>query len=711
MDAARARGAPDQRRGAKTAPRAGHAPHHAPGSTSGPLRVLGPTTSAIDLASAAGNRAFRQLLADQVDHVVQRVPVSYDDTGETLYEDPAAGQTQFQPTSYSSGTVAGGGGIQYEMTRSDTEVTVTVDILFVSQARDTRETLPDGRPNPNYQFYVGAETAIAADDPRRQFAVDRCATIGGTWNRYALVGRPLPPPAPSGGTGPTDAGTPLPGGTASPEPEEIRLPLNFVANPVFDPAASSHSKVRVFGPATAADRSGAHPIDSGNWYMNTTNYGDADVDAIYAHEYGHLVGLQDEYFRSNDQVHQTLHRMGGGAATSDAAVDRETLRRMVMAALGRALQSRLRSVIGEVSAAFMAQHELLRTQLKQAIRTTWQDPGLRAAIADTIRDEVPARYRSQVERVVEFQTARNLSNVLVANEAMTAMTAASVERSALSFFRRQFDAFVGSSFGVTGADGTRTTMSLELSGNVTGAASSGSGAAAGSALADRVVGAASVPIPAVRPSSTLVGQLNALPETWRTPGSGIDAAYSPAAVIPLVREAAAAAVATGAIGRIGSTNDLYRRVLGIVNGTVRASSRDAVTSFVDSAIHPAITSQVTALRGQIDTEVDAVMGLTAGAAAARSPRDPDITSIATQLHTLLQSQQNSGSWDQTADINPGASGSGVDVRYSMDTMMGTNVTGPEGFRADMIQPIVDQFNGNAALRDPRREEAFRPVRR
>ncbi len=681
----------------------------------------------LELATAAGNRAFGSLLASRLDPeqvTLQRVPVAYDDTGETLYEDPGTGQTQFQPTSYSSGTVAGGGGIQYEMARSGTEVTVTVNILFVSQARDTQETLPNGSPNPNYQGYVGPESVIAAEDPRRQFAIDRCSTIGATWGHYDLVGRALPAPATGGapagsaGTGPVDAGTPAPAAGVAPAPgpapapqPEIRLPLRFVANPVFDPTASSHSKVRVFGPATAADRAGAHPIDSGNWYMNTTNYGDADVDAIYAHEYGHLVGLQDEYFRSNDQVHQTLHRMGGGAANSDAALDRETLRRMVMAAMGRALYSRLRSLLSEVGRAFMTQHRLLRRQLADAIRASWQDAAVRAAIADTIRDEVPTRYRGHVERVVAFQTEGNLSNVSVADEALAQMTAAGVQGNALSFFGQQFDDFVGSSFGVTGADGTTTTMQAEMSGNVWGAASSGSGAAAGSAVADRVVGSASLPIPAIRPSSTLLGQLGAIPATWSTPGEGIDATYTPAVVTTAAREAATAVVTSGAIGRIASLSDLYRRVLGIVNGSARGSSQQAVHRFLDEALHPAITAQVTALRGQIDTEVDSVMGLPAGAAAARSPRDTNIASVASSLHALLQAQQNSASWNQSADINPGAGGAGTDVRYSMDTMMGNNTTGAGAFRADMIQPIVDQFNGNPVLRDPAREEAFRSVGR
>ncbi len=700
----------------------------------------GPRATERALASTIGNRAFASLVAATPAGagVVQRVPVSYADTGETLYEDPdpAAGQTQFQATAYGGGTIA------YDMARDPSGVTVTVRILFVNQARDERRTLPGGAPNPNFGADTGAQTAVPANDPRRQFAVDRCGTIGTTWNRYDLVGRRIAPPTPGapGATGPsgapgapgaaptgptpapaagtTPAATPAPAPAIGPpappaaDPSELKLPIRFVAQPVFDlsAAGTTHSTVSLFGMGTHADRSGAHPVDSGHWYMNTArNYAGMDLDAIYAHEYGHLIGLQDEYFRSNDQIHQSLHRMGGAARGSGQELDRQTVRRMVSIALRDALTPRLQASVGEISAAFVAKRAELRAQLAAAVRSTWADAGLRGGLAKQLHDEVPAGLRGELDAIVAFQTGANLSNVAVAGEAMGGFSTDAIERAVVGGFWRRFER---GDIGVTAGDGTATSISMEVSSNVSGAASAGgTSAAAGTAVADRVVGAATASgIPPVRPSSTLLGALAAIPAQWSSPGQGLDAAYTPGVVSPSLDAAVASAVTAGAFRRI-DRQALYRRVLSLVNSTVRASSRTAVTGFIDAAVRPQLDAQVGGLQSQIDAEVDAVMGLPAGAVASSAPRDPQVQAVAQQMHTLLQGQQNPSQRTAAADINPGSGGAGQDVRYSMSTMMGTNVTSPEGFRADMLQPVVDQFNGNAALRDPAAEEPFRAARR
>lgn len=674
------------------------------------------------LPSMIGNRAFAELVAADPPRLprpaVQRVQISTADAGETLYEDPGAGQTQFQPHSY------GSDGIRYEMTRSGDAVEVKVRILFVNQARDQRRNLPNGQPNPNFTQPVGPQTAVPANDPRRGFASGHCESIQRIWNgKYVLVGRRLPtapsgtppanPPAhPAPAPRVSPPAGPAPPAPTGPDPNEIRLPVRFAAEPVFDlaQAGTAHKTVRLFGPAVVADRSGAHPVDAGNWYMNTErNYAGMDMEAIYAHEYGHLIGLPDEYSRSNDQIHQQLHRMGGGAASSGAEMDRQTVRRMVATALVGALTGRLQATVQAVSAAFMAQKQNLRRQMIDAIRTTWGDSGLRDSVVAHIQPQVPERLQREVPGIVAFQMGQNLSNVTVATEALSGMTVRNIERRVVGLFRRRFQDVIWSPVSVTGADGTRTDVTMEFSQNVQNAATTGAGAAQGTAIADRVIGPAGPRIPPVGPSTTLIGQLEAIPATWNDPGAGLGDAYTPASVQDSLGAAIASVSATGAFIGI-NRQGLFRRVLSIVNSTVRETSREAVGRFLDAGVVPRVNAQADGVLNQIDNEVAQVMGMTAGTAAASAPRDPQIQAIATQMHTLLTSQQNPGSRTQAADINPGRGSAGMDVRYTASSMMGPNNTAPEGFRADMLQPVVDQFNSQPALRDPAVEEAFRGAR-
>ena len=72
-------------------------------------------------------------------------------------------------------------------------------------------------------------------------------------------------------------------------------------------------------------------------------------------EYGHLLGLHDEYSRSNDQVHQQLHLMGGKARKSHKALDAHTTRHMVTMALYPAIRAAMSSNIALAGAAIVVQ--------------------------------------------------------------------------------------------------------------------------------------------------------------------------------------------------------------------------------------------------------------------------------------------------------------------------------------------------------------------
>ena len=69
-------------------------------------------------------------------------------------------------------------------------------------------------------------------------------------------------------------------------------------------------------------------------------------DVIYAHEYGHMLGIPDEYSQSNEQLNALLHQAAPKtAASSRAALDKTTIERMALAALRDPLLAQLQAAI------------------------------------------------------------------------------------------------------------------------------------------------------------------------------------------------------------------------------------------------------------------------------------------------------------------------------------------------------------------------------
>jgi len=673
------------------------------------------------LASLIGNkRTAMALVRTSPKLYLQRVPVSYADQGETLYENPnmapgavpiaapTAAQKQFTATPYSQGT------INYDIDRTPSDVTVTVRIQFIDQKRGENQFLKDatgafvvvgGQKQPDPQFGQDVGPISAITDPERQkFAQARCEAVTKAWNHYDLQSKTIPkaPAAAPGGVPSAD------GGVAAPAeaPKEVKLPVKFVAQPVFDLAAKNvHSKIRLFSAATEANRAGAHPIDSGHWYLNSaTNYAGMDVDAIAAHEYGHLIGLQDEYFRSDDQAHQLIHRMGGGAKNSDKALDQHTLRQMVTLALFQPLNARVATNVDKVATTLLSSKEMLRKQLVGAVRTTWADAALRESMVKQIHPALKtAGLKRSLRSVVDFETTQNMPNLTRASEGMSEFTGAHIATTVLGGMSKWQSDVMGQGFTTTGGDGSSVTITSEYSQNVSQHATTGAGAAQGTALADSVIGGGAAPaaLSKIAPSATLLGQLDALPAQWKEPGKGLGAAYNAGVVTPQMQAVIDTAIATGLIPKIKSVGELYVRVLKLVTSTSQASAKGAVRKFVEDSILPKVNDQMKALSVHINAEVDTALGMPAGALAAKAGPDPNVKAVASQLHGLLKSQQNKASYDQKADLNPGAGAAGGDVRHTASTLMGTNVTDKSGARSDMIQPVVDQFN--AKLKQPDEE--------
>ncbi|GAA1668083.1 hypothetical protein GCM10009765_16740 [Fodinicola feengrottensis] len=313
------------------------------------------TQELLRLQQSAGNRAVTgAVTADRA--AVQRVPVTLGTRQETLFNQAGPGATA-APAVYGGNT-----GARADISRGGTPevATVTVRIRFFDQART-----PTGGN-------TGPRTALAPNDPRIAWATKVCTDAPGTWNnRGKLVSVRKPK------TGVGSWFSPDPGGP-------VQLPLVFRAVPVWDLASPADVEIAVFGQATTAGGP-QHPIDAGHYYMTKgANYPFPET-AIYAHEYGHLIGLPDEYSQSNPQMHALLHDMDPGtAAVRQAAMDNQAVRRMVLAALARPLYDQLARATGNIAAALKRGSVPMVTALGGQLRAAISDPAVRALFESAV---------------------------------------------------------------------------------------------------------------------------------------------------------------------------------------------------------------------------------------------------------------------------------------------------------------------------------------
>jgi hypothetical protein len=85
---------------------------------------------------------------------------------------------------------------------------------------------------------------------------------------------------------------------------------------------------------------------------------------IAAHEYGHLIGIPDEYSQSNEQMNALLHQAAPGTAPSaKRALDRKTVERMVLSSLRSPLLGALDTAMPSVTDALRAKRAAVKKQL------------------------------------------------------------------------------------------------------------------------------------------------------------------------------------------------------------------------------------------------------------------------------------------------------------------------------------------------------------
>ncbi len=147
--------------------------------------------------------------------------------------------------------------------------------------------LPGGPAGaPEVGQLVGSPTEIPAGDPRRDWATTMAGKAVAHWNgRLVFVGEEW---------------------NLLSENTTKRLPVTFGAVPVFDSGADADDNVIVHPAATVGGTTG-NRIDASNYYTAKNSDYPASADIIYAHEYGHLIGINDEYSQSNEQMNALSH--------------------------------------------------------------------------------------------------------------------------------------------------------------------------------------------------------------------------------------------------------------------------------------------------------------------------------------------------------------------------------------------------------------------
>jgi len=656
---------------------------------------------------AAGNRGVVHYIVPKGQHrIIQRVQITDPATQEVLNNtvDPTTNQFQTNTYNVTSTTITGAsaGGIRYEMTRSSSGVLVNVRIKFVSQRGAAPATSAFGQA---VQSMSGEQVATPVPPGQpQQLARNICKRVGSFWNgKFELVGQRRPPAggaSPDGGTGEA--------GTEAPAPEEVVLPVRFAATPVFDLNADAHSTVR-FDAVNAAG--GGNIIDAGNWYANVGTY-PGGVNDTYAHEYGHLLGIPDEYSLSNPNAHALMHQISPSEGTRmDRQLDEAGKRELIMSALRPHLQSRIGAIGGEVARALTSQQAAMSRALATGLRAAWRDGSVVPDAARQVREQLEAAGQTGTARmankVMRFEAFDNLSNITLADTVIAGeLDPAAIQRIITAAFTRAANSAQMSSVNLsyTNERGTASslTMSVDLAPAAQGASSPLNAAAA--TAASEAVGTPAAPgapgaAPPVYPSNTLIGQLTAMPGAWENVGDLMETAIGNMSTeITTALNTALGSDISGSVG--GDVRQLYQVLYNLVQNVSTTALQNTIRQFLDSQISPVINQQLTDLLSLIETEPSRHTRATGTGtdAAPDAPPSPALMTAATSMRTQAQQM-----------LNPPAPTAGgqpqQNVTYTASSLMGANAAG-QSLRAQQMTMIQDNFNSQTPHLRRANEDSF-----
>lgn len=622
------------------------------------------------LQRLVGNRA----VAAAMERVVQRVPVSVT-FSETLYTGEGAG-----------GKAAGGSfgqGGQFQMTRdADNAVNIDMKIKFVRQHRNTINKRPGHPSDPDVGDLTGPITELPEGD--RAWATTTSAAAVAHWNgRLVLVGKDKPRP---------DAAE-----------VDKRLKVVFKATPTFGKNDVADQTVVVHPPNVTGGSKG-NPIDSGDFYMkkNDKIYPDSD-DQIYAHEYGHLLGIPDEYSQSNEQINQLLHRASpADAASSMAALDKKTIELMVLATLTRPLFGQLQSSMGAVTSAIKAQKKAVKTKMTSAAHDAVRTPEIADLLTNRLTTMSSAKVKPHVPKAVALQTTKNFAHAAVATDGVERILAAgSIGKMVGDTYWKALTSPQDEVVNVPGLGETK----VEVQESIYGAAAK-RGALRNAAVGEAAgsVGKTGPGLPKIPPPDTLVGQLAGAAGAWSAAGGAIETAITSAAFqAKMLATLNAATIAAGVLPLLGfevaptikSDKALYGKAWTLVNNAAREAVKQLATEMVGATLNPVLQSSVASLRTAIGAEVTRIMTSPPGALAA-SPPDPNMAKLVADMKGRLDAAKTAlaGTGMDPLGVT-GATTPAQDVTYSYQGMMGAGKT--EALRADQFKGLIDKFNTTLKL--------------
>jgi hypothetical protein len=646
--------------------RAHSEPHHRP-----PRRPGAPATAAatgdaerlLELQRRAGNKAVTGIVDGT--GVVQRVEVKGDPYSETLYNQSGAGGKA--------------GSKKFSLTpnfvldrKGDTGLTVKVRVKFMHQGR---------RPDKSM---IGEPAEIPANDPddRRGWAQNLVKEQTKPWNGHvALVGEER---------------------NVIADNTKKRLPVTFEAVAVF--TGDDYDNIVIIHPQAVAAGTPGQVIDAGNYYINKGTYS-SDEKVIAAHEYGHLIGIPDEYSQSNVQMNALLHQAAPKTAPSaHAALERATVERMVLVAMRRPLLVALDAAMPSVTDALRAKRAAVKKQMAAAARAGVTAAGVRSELENQLAAKAETRLAPAVPRAVAFETTRNFSNKSLADSVVeTGFTAAGLTTLIRDAYWKSLGAAEDAK--VVAVEGLGD-VSIDVQGSVRGTTSTGApqaGAAAAAATSE--VGTAGGPVtffgmPLVAPPSGLIGQLMAAPATWGTAGSALEAGVT-AAAFSTKMEAILKAVGAleSLIGRVlpgppaptvQKTRELYAKAYGMVNAAATEASTQLAADLLTTVIPPVITGAVGSLQTSIKTEVDRVMGTPPSGMAAAA--NPTMNAMVAAMKARMDADKAASAGGGRDPLGAGKAAPDQDVTYSYQGLMGSH--GTMKIREDQLAPLVKQFNAH-----------------
>jgi hypothetical protein len=620
------------------------------------------------LQRAIGNRA----VVGVVRSVAQRVPVKDPTMTETLFNSTSAGG-QATANKYTLNP-------KYEMTRSgDTGATVTVRIKFLSQSRNGVDPTAPGAPptTPALGKLLGSPTEIPPGDVRRSWAKETADGAVKNWNgQLTLVGEEV---------NVFSANT------------KKRLPVTFNSVAVFGLDEQADNQVIIHPSSTVAGSPG-QPIDAGNWYMNKGTGYSGDDKVIAAHEYGHLLGIPDEYSQSNEQLNALIHQAAPGSAPSaGAALDKATVERMVLSSLKQPLLSQLDAAMPTITNALRAKQPLVKQKMAAAARAGVVAADVRDELRNQLTGVAEGKLAPSIPGVVAFETTANFSNRTQAGEGVESGFSATALGTQIR------DAYWKALLAAEGADVAVAGLG-DVSVNVKGAVSAttavgGANAASAAGVATSSVGPSAAALPTIVPSASLEGQITALPATWATAGSlletGVTSAEFAAKMLAILKSAGAAAAAPLPPGvapppKLARQRELYERAYQMVTNAATEASRQVASDLVASTVGPALTASVGDLEGKITAEVDRVMSTPPAGVPALGTPDPNMTAMVAAMKTKLDADKAATAGTGRDPLGSGAAAPAQDVTYSYQGMMGSNTT--RALRPDQFNPMVDNFN-------------------